>query len=862
MILQWVYSYSCWNRKKRATDFPSRGFGSFSWSDGLSLAEVEELERRCSGYELPDWASSRPGEEEKRRLPLAFYSFRLASGKRVVVRTQYVGESFYDKRWGAIISHGMVLSQGDWSGYPAEWMDSPGFWKELPEAVRMAALPYKNDANRPDPDPLPVLSESEFRTSGNYSVDRVSRHFEDGEARGLLVRLLSLWSRLNRHPACAFFRCPDDEAPWLLAGFTMLFPPAWSQDLAFSTRLFSPMPMEEDQPRWYEAAAADARKTKTSLAECPVDADAESLVDAVLSDRHGFFGFLQGFHDVSISDWRSLLLLYRLVARPLLPGTPERLADGLVFLRDHGDNNVRALCLKGVLGNEEILPGTLSPPWIEALVSLCDGDASAEAIAMRLFLSQRRRFSPKEALDCFLSFSERNTGNVACIWLDDYATGDQSTPGVLFTLAAAGRKADPQEVRRTAMTALAGVETARDLDWPEILSFAATRFPSTLSAALVKCPREQAVYDFVSKTYSRPESVVPVVEQLVSADADGLAKRIVLAFLNDRKEDAVQAFVQLFGAMSAKNPPFAKAVFTDAFLSAVGRGASFSPTADEWQWFAEKLEAGFVPDPARDEYWTAVDAMAPPDVGQVHRIRPALDSFLRSKPVEAGYTQSDFLRWTDELPERKDAPFSFDALESFSPVFSKWRAADRKKWMDRLLPVLYTKISNETARGAIPASVGQHRQTIHFLSDGLDARERASAADSYVEHAVEDARKERERTTQRRLGWLPRLPGKEAGPDRPLTHSPRFGGLLRLVLRPASEGNQDLRAALLCSILHRAYSAYSQDQLDDEISMPALSDLSKDEKDGWKLLCRDHATMRKRRSPAMRIWTFFAGTKP
>ncbi len=82
MVYQWVYSYSCWNRQKRPGDARTRGFGTFSWTKGLTLDDIDELERRCSGYNYPtdDNIPPRPTSEEiDRLLPVAFYSFTLAS---------------------------------------------------------------------------------------------------------------------------------------------------------------------------------------------------------------------------------------------------------------------------------------------------------------------------------------------------------------------------------------------------------------------------------------------------------------------------------------------------------------------------------------------------------------------------------------------------------------------------------------------------------------------------------------------------------------------------------------------------------------------------------------------------------------
>jgi hypothetical protein len=399
----------------------------------------------------------------------------------------------------------------------------------------------------------------------------------------------------------------------------------------------------------------------------------------------------------------------------------------------------------------------------------------------------------------------------------------------LFTLSAAGRTTDAQDVHRTTKKALSSIEADRGPDWPIVLSFSASRVPATLPAVFASCPDDRAVRGFVSGSLRGIDEVVSVVERLLSMGEEGQAQRILYIALDNRKTDSVRAFIRLFDALSSKVEPFAKSVFLDAFRYATSQEPPFSPTMDEWEWFAGKKDSDFVPDSARDDYWSAVDAMLPPDANCNQRFHPVLDSFLLSRPVLQGCTKAEFHRWLEDLLKNSKAPFSFPDLEQYAPVFSGFDADDRRKCMVRLLPVLYSKISNTAEKGLAPTSVNQHRKLIHFFADGLENRERASVAELYVEHAVEDARKQRDRM-----------------------QSVRFCSLLRLVLRPDTD--MVLGSTIRKALLRRVYLKYSRKEMEDVKFLPALTCLSIGEGNGWEAFFQEYTTLKRNRRVVIRIW--------
>lgn len=834
MIQQWVFAYSCWLRSKKPPERQLPGFATFSWSDGLSLQDVEELERRCSGYELPGWATSRPSPEERAKFPISFYSFRLASGKRVVARTQYVGESFYDKRWGAMISHAMVLSDGDWTGYPAEWMDSPDFWKELPEDIRATAVSYLGNNSRPDPDPLPTLPESLFRASGDFSEEHVLAQFRDEKNQENLARLLTFWDRCKGQSSFATFTGPEEGAARLVAGFTMLFPLGQAQELSFATNLFSALPSEEDRPRWYDVAYADPRKTRISLEAVPVDVEATKFIKSAVLDRAGLFGFLNGFSGTTARDWRILLRLYRISRWELLPGTSKGMAEELDFLRRHGDKTVRNRCLSALLNDSEMIPSSISRDWLSGLVSLCEGDSKEESIPVRLFLSNRDRMVAGEAVDCFLDLLRRNVGTCRDIWLEEYAGREKTTQDVCFTIAAAaGGNAANQDANSRVKGFLSKAGEIPGLKWTEVLSFTADGFPSVLAIVVSLCPNDDTVRDFIANHVRDEQAAVRFTGQMLDAGENDQAKRLLRLFLDTKDKEKNSAFIQLIDGLVSRHVDFAKDVYLDLYLLTRPSVSS----EKELAWFTGKMESGFVSDANKEKYWRMLDEKLPVKSKSPSGIISAIKSFLRLRPSKEGKTKADFLTWATDIINGNDKSFSFEDLPLYGTVFSNLDDEARGLWLNRLLLPLYRKVSNdpEAETGTVPASVGQHLALINFLTDGCTEREIRKTSERYAGIAIDDMNKQKAKT-----------------------HTIRFGGLLRVCL--GQKGNPIAVGCIRRALQRKVYAKYSQKELANErIMNHALSSPSSVEKEGWKKFCDDIEAARRKRGIIGRIFNFCKG---
>lgn len=833
MILQWIYTYSCWNRKKKPSESLSRGFGTFSWTDGLSLQDIEELERRCSGYELPAWASSRPSPQERENLPVVFYSFRLASGKRALVRTQYIGEGFYDKRWGAVISHAMVLEEGDWAGYPIEWIDSPDFWKELPENIRNTAISYLDNPNRPDPDPLPPLSESMFRKSGNFSDERVLQYFQNEKNRELVARLLSFWNRCDGQSSFATFTGAEDDSVRLIAGFTMLFPEDQALELSFSTNLFSSLPSEEDRPRWYDVAFADSRKTRILLETIPIDGEASEYVSFATLDRAGLFDFVKGFSKTTVRDWRILFRLYSISRGKLQPGTSKWMAEEFDFLRSHGDKTVRNRCLSALLNNAGMIPSSLSRDWLNGLVSLCDGDSTVESIPVRMFLSNRDRLVVGEAVACFLDFLRRNVGTCRDIWLKEYAEKEKRTLDVCFTIAAvADGNADAQEANCKVKELLSHAGAIPDIKWQEILSFTTNRFPSVLAAVVSICPSDDTIQGFIANHIRDVDSAIRITRQMLAVGENNQAKRLLRLFLDTKAKEKNSAFIQLTDGLTITHEDFAKSVYMDLFLQARHTVSSEKEIA----WYTGKIESGFVSEADKDTYWRMIDEKLPVKSKNPSGILSAIKSFLRLRPSTGGKTKADFMKWATDVSNGKDKSFSFEDLPLYGAVFSNLDNEARGLWLGRLLLPLYLKVSNgpEQQTDTVPTSVEQHLVILRFLTGGSTEREIRRTAERYASIAIDDMNNQKAKT-----------------------HTIRFGGLVRVCLRPDSD--PVVVAGIRHSLQRKVYAKYSPTEMANELTMRALSSLSTAENAGWRKFCDEIEAAKRNRGVVGRFFDFFKG---
>ncbi len=370
MLLQWVYSYTCWRRPKASGNSRAKGFGTYSWTEGLSLTEIEELEARCSAYAYPSGGNlpSRPTQEDIDRLfPVAFYSFKLASGRRAIVKTRYVGKGFYDNRWGATISHGLILDKGNWPVYPLEYFDSPVFWKELPEDVREKAMEYKDRSDAPPPPFLSALDLADLPVIGEYTETAIAdRMTQGGDSASKVAVLLGRYFQSVESPAPITVMAPFQEVPFLFAAFTMALPKDLSQELTFCTYSDNQPFMSQGTGGRFKIVAVNGGQASLDLSmRQPPNADMDSLVSAAFSSRKPFFAFLDRFTGIGFSEIPLLCRMFRFVEQ----GAPIDNGDfeGFIDLLDmHGDEGIGKMFLSRLFSKAAVR-GSISNDWLEKI---------------------------------------------------------------------------------------------------------------------------------------------------------------------------------------------------------------------------------------------------------------------------------------------------------------------------------------------------------------------------------------------------------------------------------------------------------------------------------------------------------------
>ena len=339
---------------------------------------------------------------------------------------------------------------------------------------------------------MAALEDGAFVRSGNYAAERVAEHFRDRAARAALVRLATLWAGSEERPGDVGFGDDGQEAPWLVAGFGMLFPAWMSQDLGWATRRFSNALPEAYRVRGYEVAGMDPGMPCARLDRVEADPDVEAWVGTVETERDGFFGFLGELRGATAREWRWFTRLYRLVQGRADRRTLDKCLD---YAAKRGTEAVKRQVVDALARQPDAWPHPTPREWLEALRSKCGGTKATDAACARLLLEHRGRFAPGAAEECFLDWLDRDIGAIGTLWLERCAAGDGSNRGLLFTVAAAAHGGSGTQA--AAEEALARVVPAADADWRRLLAFAAGKARGLLAVVLEKCPDAGAAVDFV-----------------------------------------------------------------------------------------------------------------------------------------------------------------------------------------------------------------------------------------------------------------------------------------------------------------------------------------------------------------------------
>ncbi len=584
MVYQWVYSYSCWNRQKRPGDARTRGFGTFSWTKGLTLDDIDELERRCSGYNYPtdDNIPPRPTSEEiDRLLPVAFYSFTLASGKQAIVRTRYVGEGFYDKRWGAIISHGLVLPEGEeWPLYPMEYFDSPAFWNELPPDVREEAVKHKDRADSPQPPYLPALDFDSLKPQGKYTPEGVAARIrESDDFAGMLATLLNAYfnAKPGGEPLC--INAPHDDIPWLFAGLSMAFPQELSSKLSFSTYLSDKVPMASEVGRWYDVAAVERRNSLFDLVESPRDDHCKWYVDALFGSRKELMVFLRDFTGLAAGEIPCAARLFRfLKGGGALDGDDMLRAQKL--LMEHGDEDVRQEFIETLTGGRG-LPEKISDSWFSNVFALVSDYEGLRPLCYDLFLRQRSRYQG-DAFAFFAGMADKYPREITVLWLDEYAAEDLTTTGLLFSFFSLCRNGAANELATSKWDRLFCAEARDGADWNEIVAKAPKWFADGFVSILCRCPddtvREKA-FDRISQDL--PQSKDFALKAMANGRSDA-AKDILTRCLRRESRKPLEALERVSTSLEKADVKFARECFWDFFSCVNGNVETIGRDSLAW----------------------------------------------------------------------------------------------------------------------------------------------------------------------------------------------------------------------------------------------------------------------------------------
>lgn len=742
MIYQWVYSYSCWNRQKRPGDARTRGFGTFSWTEGLTIEEIDELERRCSGYNYPtDYnIPARPTQDEiDKFLPVAFYSFTLASGKRAIVRTRYVGEGFYDKRWGAIISHGLILDDGeDWPSYPMEYFDSPVFWNELPQAVREEAIGYKDRPDSPQPAYLPALDIESLRPQGKYTPEGVAAKIAESESFAkMLSAFINAYMTTNTDVEPLCICAPYDDIPWLFAGLTMAFPLEVSGNFSFSTYLSDKMPTENEIGRWYQVAAMEKRNCSLDLEALP-DADHyREYVDTLFGSRKLIMDFVQDFTGLEAADAPCVVSLFRFL-RENGSISEENLQRVLKLLLEHGDQDVRKEFLAALTSGRG-LPEKVDDTWLADVFALVSDYEELRPLCYDLFLQQRSRYQG-DPLVFFSRMADQYPKEITVLWLEEYAAKDFSTTGLMFTFLSMCKNGNAKELDTPAWSVLFSEEAKEKADWSVILSKAPQAFPECLVAVLCCCPDVSArdkEFENIGRDLTR---TVDFAREAIARGRSGAAKELLKKYLRREQAKPLDALKRIVVAVEDVDRSFAKSIFWDLFACVDGCISTIDK--DSLEWLVARKE--YVPQSNYQTFLKDIDANVDIPDGKNSAYLAILEKVLAEDEAKGFHShRMGFIAWfLKTLESRRMASETRDllkALDVFSDTYRGLSPEDQLRLCNRLLPILVDGSDEKNADSAI----GQHKDILMFFGSSSAPRVRESLARRYVELIGGSLRKNR-----------------------------------------------------------------------------------------------------------------------
>lgn len=206
---QWIYTTSCWNIRGQS------GWNTFSHSRSLDSADVSELEKKC---QVP----SNIGPEY---FPI-FEVLTLSSGRQVICQTSLQGNSFYDGRPGATITHGFIIEPDEhWPLSPASYFGSPAFLRDLPDAVKKQALYYQDHpAEKVPPEYLAEVPVNALPPGNQYCEEALLKKLQQPETRAAVNAVLTRFLQAEKDELPLKYRCAPGLYATIMAALYHIVP--------------------------------------------------------------------------------------------------------------------------------------------------------------------------------------------------------------------------------------------------------------------------------------------------------------------------------------------------------------------------------------------------------------------------------------------------------------------------------------------------------------------------------------------------------------------------------------------------------------------------------------------------------------
>ena len=814
MIYQWVYTYTCWMRMESKTDLGMKGFGTYSWTEGLSSSDMSELKRRCASYVFPndpDIPYDPNAEEIERFLPVAFYSFKLASGKRALVRTRYIGKGFYDNRGGALISHALVLDEGDWPEYVMEYYDSPSFWDELPEEIRTEALKYKNDDYDYNSQPpyLPSLELNDLRLKGKYTQENIAKRLSESEEfMQLLAALITAYIKKSNNTDTIYISVPKDEAPWLFAGLTMAFPKEFANNISFSTYLSKSRPEADDADRWYDVAIIDKQQLEferyaVDLEKLVVDEKCKELILTLFNSKQLFVEFLQYFKDLEKDDVFKLLSLFRFI-KLKEPIDREDFNAALIILQKNGNAEVKFEFINMLILGYGI-PEEISEEWCEDILTIVKDREELRPLAFDLFLKNRSSFND-DFFKYFVSMDERYPHEITGLWLDEYAKNDVSTTGLLCSFYSLAKNAYVSELLKGSWDILFGADSLQ-ADWDKILSLGPTMFPECLNFILLNCPDSDACRKALALVCKDEDNMFDIVKLALSLGKNDIALELLKMCLSQGTFNRFQKFQALFKRLEIINDEVSGEFFWPLFSDIIDFACNLDKNS--FSWLLDK--ESYVPSDCLKDYYAYIDKNLPMPDQKDSDFWQLLENFLKSDVgSEFVNERAGIIRLCLKIFEfANDYNEIAACIGNFSDLldaYSDLSADDQLKFCNMTLGTVLKAADDKNLENA----VSQHKAILLFYGNTVHDNVRDKLIDIYFKFVQVKIVK----------NILP----------------PEIRLIAAIKCAIGNLGNEKLQSSLLKTFAEKVFKKFDENDMDKALEV--IGEVTGFERENWLQLCK------------------------